>query len=51
MHAGSASSYIRELANMMTLFEKVGCATDPSVLRGTFGVNGPAIEEWDGAAR
>ena len=44
--AGRASSYTRELANMMALFDAVGFATDPSVLRETFGVPALAIEEW-----
>ncbi|MEJ7871775.1 MAG: NAD(P)H-binding protein [Rubrobacteraceae bacterium] len=44
--AGRASSYVRELANMMALFDAVGFATDPSVLRETFGVPALTIEEW-----
>ncbi len=43
---GRASSYVRELANMMALFDAVGFATDPSVLRETFGVPALTIEEW-----
>lgn len=44
--AGLASSYLRELANMMTLFDAVGFATDSSVLQDTFGVSALTIEEW-----
>ncbi len=44
--AGRASSYVRELANMMALFDAMGFATDPSVLRETFGVPALTIEEW-----
>jgi uncharacterized protein YbjT (DUF2867 family) len=44
--AGLASSYLRELTNMMTLFDAVACATGPSVLRETFGVSALTIEEW-----
>jgi hypothetical protein len=46
-----ASPYVRELANMMPCFDKAGYATDPSVLHGTFGVNGLAIEGWAGGVR
>jgi hypothetical protein len=35
-----------ELANVMALFDAVGFATDPSVLRDTFGVSAFTIEEW-----
>ena len=31
---------------MMALFDVVGFATDPSVLRETFGVSALTIEEW-----
>jgi uncharacterized protein YbjT (DUF2867 family) len=44
--AGLASSYLRELTNMMSLFDAVACATGPSVLRETFGVSALTIEEW-----
>jgi len=44
--AGLASSYLRELVNMMALFDAVGFATDPSVLRETFGVSALTIEAW-----
>ncbi len=44
--AGRASSYVLELANMMAFFDAVGFATDPSVLRETFGVPALTIEEW-----
>ena len=43
---GRFSSYTRELANMMALFDAVGFATAPSVLRETFGVPALTIEEW-----
>jgi len=45
--AGRASSYTRELANMMALFDAEGFAADPTVLRETFGVPALTIEEWD----
>ena len=38
--------YVRELAHMMTLFDLVGYAADPSILRDTFGVRALTIEEW-----
>ena len=38
--------YVRELAHMMTLFDLVGYAADPSTLRDTFGVRALTIEEW-----
>jgi hypothetical protein len=34
------------MAHMMALFDEVGFATDPSVLRETFGVPALTIEEW-----
>jgi uncharacterized protein YbjT (DUF2867 family) len=43
--------YARELANMMTFFDAVGFAADPSVLRDTFGVPALSIEEWANEAR
>lgn len=43
---GRASPYLRELANMMALFDAVGFATDLSVLLGAFGVPALTIEEW-----
>ena len=43
---GLAVPYVRELANMMAFFDAVGFATDPSVLRDTFGVPALGIEEW-----
>ena len=47
MHiSGRASPYLRELANMMAFFDSVGFASDPSVLRDTFGVPALTIEEW-----
>jgi len=39
-----AGPYVRELAEMMALFDTAGYAADPSVLRDTFGVS--ALEEW-----
>ena len=38
--------YAREMANMMALFDAVGFATDPSVLREVFGVTALTIGEW-----
>jgi hypothetical protein len=43
MRIGSASPYVRELANMMTLSELAGYVTAPSVLHGTFGLKGLTI--------
>ena len=43
---GRTSHYARELANMMTFFDTVGFAADPSALRDTFGVPALSIEEW-----
>lgn len=43
---GRFSPYVGELANMMSFFDAVGFATDPSVLRETFGVPALTIEEW-----
>ncbi len=48
---GRFSSYVRELANMMALFDAVGFATDPSVLLDTFGVPALTIEEWANETR
>ncbi|MDQ3862211.1 MAG: hypothetical protein M3317_01670 [Actinomycetota bacterium] len=46
---GRVSPYVRELADMMTLFDVAGYAADPSILRGTFGVSAPTLqEEWAG---
>jgi hypothetical protein len=45
--ARRASSYTRELANMMALFDAEGFAADPTILRETFGVPALTIEEWD----
>jgi uncharacterized protein YbjT (DUF2867 family) len=44
--AGRFSPYVREMARMMALFDAMGFATDPSVLRDTFGVTALTIEEW-----
>ena len=44
--AGRFSPYVREMANMMTFFDTVGFATDPSVLSETFGVSALTVEEW-----
>jgi uncharacterized protein YbjT (DUF2867 family) len=49
--AGRFSPYVREMAHMMALFDAVGFATDPSVLRETFGVPALTIEEWARAER
>jgi hypothetical protein len=49
--ADPASPYARDLADMMTLFLQAGYATDPFVLRGTFGINGLPVEEWAGGVR
>ncbi len=43
---GLAVLYVRELTNMMAFFNAVGFATDPSILRDTFGVPALSIEEW-----
>lgn len=43
---GRFSLHTRELANMMAFFDAVGFATDPSVLRDTFGVPALTVEEW-----
>lgn len=43
---GRASPYLRELANMMAFFDSVGFASDPAVLRDTFGISALSIEEW-----
>ncbi len=43
---GRFSPHTRELANMMAFFDAVGFATDPSVLRDTFGVPALTVEEW-----
>ena len=48
---GYASTYIRELVNLMAFFNAVGYATDPSVLRDTFGVSALTIEQWASQAR
>src|ERR687885_2170463 len=40
---GYASTYTRELVNLMAFFNAVGYATDPSVLRDTFGVSALTI--------
>ncbi|MCA1728490.1 MAG: SDR family oxidoreductase [Actinobacteria bacterium] len=47
---GRVFPYVRELANMMGLFDAVGFAADPSVLRETFGVPALTIEEWTNEA-
>jgi uncharacterized protein YbjT (DUF2867 family) len=48
---GRVSPYVRELADMMTLFDVAGYAADPSILRDTFGVSAQTLEEWAGADR
>jgi uncharacterized protein YbjT (DUF2867 family) len=45
---GRASPYVRELADMMALFDAVGYAANPSILRDTFGVSALALKEWAG---
>ena len=44
--SGRFSPYVRDTANMMSFFDAAGFATDPSVLRETFGVPALTIEEW-----
>jgi uncharacterized protein YbjT (DUF2867 family) len=48
---GRMSPYIRELADMMALFDAVGYAAEPSILRDTFGVSALSLEEWAGGDR
>jgi uncharacterized protein YbjT (DUF2867 family) len=48
---GRVSPYVRELADMMALFDTAGYAADPSILRDTFGVSAQTLEEWAGADR
>jgi uncharacterized protein YbjT (DUF2867 family) len=43
---GRVSSYVRELADMMALFDTAGYAADPSILRDTFGVSAVSLQEW-----
>ena len=43
---GRVVPYVRELADMMALFDAVGFAADPPVLRDIFGVHANTIEEW-----
>ncbi|MEW6637181.1 MAG: NAD(P)H-binding protein [Actinomycetota bacterium] len=45
---GLAVPRIRELADMMALFDAAGFATDSPALRDTFGVDALTIEEWAG---
>jgi uncharacterized protein YbjT (DUF2867 family) len=49
--AGRFSPYVREMAQMMALFDAVGFAADPSALRDTFDVPALTIEEWARAER
>jgi uncharacterized protein YbjT (DUF2867 family) len=42
------SPYVRELADMMALFDAAGYAADPSILRDTFVVSALSLEEWAG---
>jgi uncharacterized protein YbjT (DUF2867 family) len=44
--AGRFSPFVREMAHMMALFDEVGFATNPSVLRDSFDVPALTIEEW-----
>jgi uncharacterized protein YbjT (DUF2867 family) len=48
---GQMSPYIRELADMMALFDAAGYAADPSILRDTFGVSALTLQEWAGEDR
>jgi uncharacterized protein YbjT (DUF2867 family) len=48
---GRVSSYVRELADMMALFDAAGYAADPSILRDTFGVSAMTLREWAGGDR
>ena len=48
---GRVVPYVRELADMMALFDVAGYAADPSTLRDTFGVPALTIEEWAGGTR
>jgi uncharacterized protein YbjT (DUF2867 family) len=48
---GRVSSYVRELADMMALFDTAGYAADPSFLRDTFGVSALTLQEWAGGDR
>lgn len=43
---GLISPRVRELADMMSLFDAIGYAADPSILRETFGVTALTIERW-----
>jgi uncharacterized protein YbjT (DUF2867 family) len=49
--SGRVSSYVRELADMMALFDAAGYAADPSILRDTFGGSALTLEEWAGGDR
>lgn len=44
--AGRFFPYVGEMANMMTFFDAVSFAADPSALLDTFGVPALTIEEW-----
>ena len=48
---GRMSPYVRELADMMALFDAAGYAADPSILRDKFGVSALTLEEWLGGGR
>jgi uncharacterized protein YbjT (DUF2867 family) len=48
---GRMSPYVRELADMMALFDAAGYAADPSILRDKFGVSALTLEEWLGGDR
>ena len=48
---GWVSPYVRELADMMALFDAAGYAADPSILGDAFGVSALRLEEWAGADR
>jgi uncharacterized protein YbjT (DUF2867 family) len=48
---GRVVPYVRELADMMALFDVAGYAANPSTLRDTFGVPALTVEEWAGGTR
>jgi uncharacterized protein YbjT (DUF2867 family) len=45
---GRVSPYVRELADMMALFDAAGYAADPSILRDAFEVSALTLEGWTG---
>jgi uncharacterized protein YbjT (DUF2867 family) len=48
---GQAIPYVRELADMMALFDAVGFATKSHALRDTFKVDALTVEEWASGGR